>query len=322
MSSAVDKRLLIFCGSANPALGREIADELGVELGAVDISRFSNGEIYVRFMESVRGADVFVIQTMATPVNTNFMELLIMIDALKRASARRIAAVIPHYAYARQDKKTLPREPITGKLVADLLEKSGASRIVTMDLHAGQIQGFFDVPVDHLTALPVLVDYFERKKLANAVVVSPDVGRVKTAKKFADSIHADLAILHKSRPAPNTAEINMDLVGNVNGKNVIIVDDMIDTGGTIVQGVQALKTHGAGDIYVCATHPVLSGPAFERLKEAPITEIVLTNTIPLETARMLDNMVLLSVAPLFARAIESVYRDTSVSEIFKGENQW
>lgn len=321
MSSTVAKRIMLFCGSAHSELGGEIAKALDIEIGKVELSTFANGEIYVRLLESVRGADVFVVQTIAPPVNKNFMELLIMIDALKRASARRIVAVIPHYAYARQDKKTLPREPITAKLVADLLEKAGASRILTMDLHAGQIQGFFNIPADHLTAMPVLLEYIAGLGIKDLVIASPDVGRVKTAKKFADELGAELAILHKSRPVHNKAVI-MDVVGEVEGKNTVLVDDMIDTGGTIVEGVRALKGHGARDIYVCATHPILSGPAVGRLKAAEIKEIVLTNTLPLTPEKVLDNMKILSIAPLFAQAIESVYNDESVSEIFKGNNQW
>lgn len=310
---------MVFSGSSNPELGKEITSYLGIELGAVTLADFSNGELYVKFLESVRGADVFVIQTLSPPVNKHLMQLLIMVDALKRASAERISAVVPHYGYSRQDKKTTAREPITAKLVADLLSVAGINRLLSMDLHAGQIQGFFDVPVDHLTALPVLTDYFRKKKLKNLVVVSPDVGRVKLAKKFADKLGAQLAILHKTRPAHSVAEIGQ-VVGEVKGKVCLLVDDMIDTAGTITEGAKTLAREGASDIYACATHPVLSGPAIDRLNAAPIKEIVVTNTLPFQRQDEIKKLKILSVAAIFAQTILNVHKDESVSTIFEEDN--
>jgi ribose-phosphate pyrophosphokinase len=310
---------MIFSGSSNIELGKEIVNYLGTRLGMVKLSRFSDGEIYVKFLESVRGADVFVIQTLSAPVNTNLMELLIMIDALKRASARKISAVIPHYGYSRQDKKTTAREPITAKLVADLLSSTGIDRMLSMDLHAGQIQGFFNVPVDHLTALPVLVSYFKEKKIKNLVVVSPDVGRVKLAKKFSDKLDSGLAILHKTRPAHNIAEVGQ-VVGDVKGKIALLVDDMIDTAGTITEGAVTLLREGAAEVLACATHPVLSGPAIDRLQKSAIKEVVVTNTIPLDDNKKIDKLKILSIAPIFAQTILNVFEDKSVSEIFEDDN--
>jgi ribose-phosphate pyrophosphokinase len=321
MINVTKKRMMLFSGTSNLQLSSKITELLGLELGKVDISTFKNGEIYVRFLESVRGADVFVIQSICPPVNSNLMELLIMIDALKRASAKRISAVVPHYGYARQDKKTLSREPITAKLIADLFSTAGADRILTVDLHAGQIQGFFDLPVDHITAVPVLAGYFIEKKLKDVVVVSPDVGRVKTAKKFADMIGASLAILHKLRPAHNIAETTRDIIGEVEGKDAIIIDDMIDTGGTILDGAEVLFSKGAKDVYVCATHPILSGTAVEKFKSSSLKEVVLTNTIPIPEEKLIEKFTVLSIAPLLADAIRSVYEDESVSEKFGGDNQ-
>jgi len=313
------KRVLLFSGSSNQSLCRDIVSYLGIELGKVQLSQFSNGEIYVRFAESVRGSDVFVVQTGAAPVNMHLMELLIMVDALKRASAKRISAVIPHYGYARQDKKTQAREPITAKLVADLLQTAGADRVLSMDLHAGQIQGYFDIPVDHLTALPVLVNYFREKNIPELVVASPDVGRVKLAKKFSDKLGSGLAILHKTRPAHNRAEIG-EIVGDVAGKAVLLVDDMIDTAGTLTEGAKTLIAHGAKEVYACATHPVLSGPAVERLRNSPIKEIIVTDTIPLSPEKRIEKIKVLSIAPIFAQTIKSVYEDESVSAIFEDDN--
>lgn len=309
---------MVFSGNSNISLGQEISNFLGVNLGRVKSSQFSNGEIYIRFLESVRGADIFVIQTMSAPVNTHLMELLVMIDALKRASAERISAVIPHYGYARQDKKTTAREPITAKLVADLLTVAGADRMLTMDLHAGQIQGFFDVPVDHLTSLPVLVAYFREKNLKDMVIVSPDVGRVKLAKKFADKLGADLAILHKTRPEHNVAEMGQ-IVGDVKGKNCLLVDDMIDTAGTITEGASTLMKSGAAAVYVAATHPVLSDPAMDRIDSSPIKEVVVTNTVPVVGEKS-SKMKVLSIAEIFAQTILNVYQDESVSAIFEEDN--
>ncbi len=318
MTEQLKPRLMVFSGNSNISLGQEISNFLGVDLGRVKSSQFSNGEIYIRFLESVRGADIFVIQTMSAPVNTHLMELLVMIDALKRASAERISAVIPHYGYARQDKKTTAREPITAKLVADLLTVAGADRMLTMDLHAGQIQGFFDVPVDHLTSLPVLVAYFREKNLKDMVIVSPDVGRVKLAKKFADKLGADLAILHKTRPEHNVAEMGQ-IVGDVKGKNCLLVDDMIDTAGTITEGASTLMKSGAAAVYVAATHPVLSDPAMDRIDSSPIKEVVVTNTVPVVEEKS-SKVKVLSIAEIFAQTILNVYQDESVSAIFEEDN--
>jgi len=320
MASEESKRLMLFGGRSNPALAKEIAEFLGVQLGKVEIESFSNGEIYVRYLESVRGADAFVIQTLSEPINDNLVELLIMIDALKRASAHGIFAVIPHYGYARQDKKAAAREPITAKLIADLLVTAGINRMITVDLHAGQIQGFFNVPVDHLTGLPLLAGYFIEKNLDDLVVVSPDVGRVKMAKKYADRMGASLAILHKSRPAHNVAEVS-HVIGEVEGRPCILIDDMVDTAGTLVSGAQALIEHGAKEVYAGATHPVLSGPAIERIEKSPIKELVVANTLPIPESKMISKIKVLSIAQLFAQAIRNVYEDRSVSELFDGQNQ-
>jgi len=315
-----EQELMVFAGSANSDLSQEIATHLGTKLGKVKIRQFSDGEIYVRFLESVRGADVFLIQSFSSPVNRNLMELLIMIDALKRASVGRVSAVVPYYAYARQDKKTEAREPITAKLVADLLTVAGADRVLTMDLHAGQIQGFFDIPVDHLTALPLLVKYFAEKGLEDLVVVSPDVGRVKMAKRFSDKLGATLAILHKARPEHNVAEITQ-VVGKVKGKVALLVDDMIDTAGTMVNGAKALIEKGAREVYACATHAIFSGSAIERLKASPIKEVVVTNTVSLPPEKRLEKIRVLSIAPLFAQTILNVHQNESVSQLFEGNNQ-
>ncbi|MFA5867200.1 MAG: ribose-phosphate pyrophosphokinase [Actinomycetota bacterium] len=312
-----DSRLMLFTGTANPELGREISRHLQVELGQVQLSRFADSEIYVRFLESVRGAHVFVIQSLCQPVNDSLMELLIMMDALKRASAGTVSAVIPYYGYSRQDKKTLAREAITAKLVADLLVVAGADRVLTMDLHAGQIQGYFDVPVDHLTALPILAEYFKGKDLKDVVVVSPDVGRVKTTKKLADAMNADMAVLSKRRPSHNVAEIGY-VIGDVKGKNAIMVDDMIDTGGSVCRGVEALKKAGAKDIYVGCTHPILSGNAIDNLNLCQLKELVVTNTVPCSIDKHIDKMTVLSVGSVFAKTIRNVYENKSVSEIFGG----
>jgi ribose-phosphate pyrophosphokinase len=319
MISAPGKRMMVFAGTHNRELSEDIARHLGVELGNIKISKFANGEIYVRYLESVRGADIFLVQSMCQPVNSALMELLIMIDAAKRASARCITAVIPHYGYARQDKKSAAREPITAKLVADLLTVAGAERVIAMDLHQGQIQGFFNQPVNHLTALPILADYFESLNLENLVVVSPDVGRVKVCKKLADMLGASLAIMHKGRPEHNIAEIT-HVIGEVEGKNCIIADDMIDTAGSITEGARALISKGAEKVWVTATHGLFSAPAFERIGSSPIEEVVVTNTLPAPDGQH-GKIRILSVAPLFARAIQNVYNDDSVSELFDPDFQ-
>lgn len=316
----MERRMLLFSGTAHPEIAEEIAGQLGVELGKINIKQFANGEIYVRYLQSIRGADVYLIQPIVSPVNDTLMELLIMLDAAKRASAGRIIVVMPHYGYARQDKKSAAREPITAKLVADVLTTAGADSIISMDLHQGQIQGFFDVPVNHLTALGVLADYFASLNLEDMVVVSPDVGRAKACKKLADMLHCPLAIMHKGRPDHNVAEIN-HVIGEVAGKVCIVTDDMIDTAGSITEGARALMAKGAKAVYVGATHGIFSGPAYERIADAPIEQLVVTNTIPVPKERQSDKLKVLSVAPMFARAISSVFSFGSVSELFDPEFQ-
>ena len=310
-----NRKLKIFSGNANMRLAEEIAEYLGVSVGESKVSRFSDGEIHVKINESVRGADVFVIQPTSEPVNDNIMELLIMIDALKRASARRITAVIPYYGYARQDRKARARDPITAKLLANLITASGATRVVTMDLHAGQIQGFFDIPVDHLPGVPILAEYFTSKNIDDPIVVSPDLGGVTRSRDMAERIGASIAIIDKRRPEPNVAEI-MNIIGNVEGKTVVMIDDIIDTAGTIAQGAQALLERGAKEIYACCTHGVLSGPAIERLQKSPIKEVIVTNTIPLPEHKVFDKIRVLSVAPLLGEAIIRIHEDLSVSKLF------
>ena len=308
-------RLILFSGNANRALSQEIADHLGVPLGEADVSRFADGEILVQIFENVRGADVFVIQPTCRPVNENLMELLVIIDALKRASAWRITAVMPYYGYGRQDRKVQPRVPITAKLVADLLTAAGVHRVVTMDLHAGQIQGFFTTPVDHLYAAPVLLQYFQERMLGQAVVVSPDAGGVERARAFAKRLDTSLAFIDKRRTGPNEARV-MHIVGEVEGRDVIIVDDMIDTGGTLTQAVPALLEKGAKRIFASCTHPVLSGAAVERIEGSALEEVVVTNTIPLSEGRHSKKLSVLSVAPLLGEAISRIHKDESVSRLF------
>jgi len=308
-------RLILFSGNANRALSQEIADHLGVPLGEAEVSRFADGEILVQIFENVRGADVFVIQPTCRPVNENLMELLVIIDALKRASAWRITAVMPYYGYGRQDRKVQPRVPITAKLVADLLTAAGVHRVVTMDLHAGQIQGFFTTPVDHLYAAPVLLQYFRERMLGDAVVVSPDAGGVERARAFAKRLDTPLAFIDKRRTGPNEARV-MNIVGEVEGRDVIIVDDMIDTGGTLTQAVPALLEKGAKRIFASCTHPVLSGAAVERIEGSALEEVVVTNTIPLSEGRHSKKLSVLSVAPLLGEAISRIHKDESVSRLF------
>lgn len=308
------KKLKIFTGNSNPGLALEIADYLGITLGNIKAGRFSDGEINVSIEESVRGADVFLIQPTCYPVNENVMELLIMMDALRRASARRITAVLPYYGYARQDRKLKARVPITAKLLANLITAGGASRVVTMDLHAGQIQGFFDIPVDHLPAVPILAEYFHNLDLGRVVVVSPDVGGVTRARDFAERMGASIAIIDKRRPAPNVSEV-MNIIGEVEGLTAIIVDDLIDTAGTIAQGAEALMEHGAKEVYACCTHPVFSGPAKERLGTSPLKEVVVTNTIPVPPG--FEKVKVLTVAPLLGEAIIRIHEDLSVSKLFE-----
>lgn len=310
------KKLKIFTGNANPELAKEIADYLGIGLGDVRVSYFSDGEICVAINESVRGADVFVIQPTCPPANQNVMELLIMIDALRRASAHRICAVLPYYGYARQDRKLKARDPITAKLLANLITAAGASRVLAMDLHAGQIQGFFDIPVDHLWGVPILAEYLNGLGLADPIVVSPDVGGVSRARDMASRLETTIAIIDKRRPQPNVSEV-LHLVGDVKGRTAILIDDIIDTAGTITQAADALLQRGAKEVYVCCTHPVLSGPARERLEASPIKEVVVTNTIPVPPEKRFPKLKVLTVAPLFGEAIIRIHEDLSVSKLFE-----
>lgn len=310
-----DRRLKIFTGNANPALAKQIADHLGIPLGQGQVMRFSDGEVHVRIEESVRGADVFVVQPTSAPVNEHLMELLITIDALRRASARRITAVIPYYGYARQDRKTRARDPITAKLTANLLTTAGIDRVLAMDLHAGQIQGFFDIPVDHLPGVPILAEYFKGKGLQDMVVVSPDLGGVTRARDLANRLGVDIAIIDKRRPEPNVAEV-MSIIGRIRGKRVIMIDDIIDTAGTITLGAEALLAQGASEVYACCTHAVLSGPAVTRLAASPVTEVVITDTIPLPADKRITKITVLPVAPLLGDAILRIYEDLSVSKLF------
>jgi ribose-phosphate pyrophosphokinase len=311
----VNGELKVFSGHSNLALAHEICTHLGGALGEANLTAFSDGEAYFQILENVRGRDVFIVQPTCCPVNDNLMELLIMIDAFKRSSAARITAVMPYYGYARQDRKDKPRVAISSKLVADLLTAAGTDRVLTMDLHAGQIQGFFNIPVDHLFAAPVLIEYLLKLNLPDLTVVSPDAGGVERARAFAKRLNADLAVVDKRRTGPNEAEV-MHVIGDVAGRNIVICDDMIDTAGTLVSTVCALQKRKAKRILACATHAVLSGPAIARLKEAPIEEIVFTNTIPVQDAKILPNMKVLSVADLLAKAIRSIHEETSVSNLF------
>jgi len=319
------KRMMLFSGTAHPSLAEEIAEHIGVDLCESKIFRFSSGEIYVRSEESVRGSDVFVIQTHADPVNESIMEQLVMIDALKRASAKRITAVVPYYGYSRQDKKALAREPISAKLIADCLSVAGADRVVSVDLHSGQIQGFFDLPFDHLTALPLLSGYLQQANELQGkdmVVVSPDAGRVKVAERLGAQIDADLAFIYKRRSRREAHKIEeMVVEGDVKDRPCILIDDMIDTAGTMVEGARALQARGASDIYVAATHAVLSGKAVQKLEEAPIKEVVVTNTLPIPDEKRFGKLRMLTIAPIVASALQAVFEDESVSEIFHGENQ-
>jgi ribose-phosphate pyrophosphokinase len=309
-------RLKIFSGTANPALAEEICQCLGVPLAQALVTRFSDGEVRVQVLENVRGADVFVVQPTSYPVDTNLMELLLMMDAFKRASARRITPVMPYYGYSRQDRKDRPRVPISSKLVADLLTTAGADRALTMDLHTPQIQGFFAIPVDHLLAAPVLVEYFQKLNLPNLTIIAPDAGGVERARFFAKKMNAALAIVDKRRVDVNEAEV-MNVIGEVAGRTAVIVDDMIDTAGTLVKTSEALLNHGASAVYACCTHPVLSGKAVERICQSRISHVVVTNSIPLtEAARNCGRIVTLSVGPLLARAIQSIHEETSVSNLF------
>ncbi|WP_449538428.1 ribose-phosphate diphosphokinase [Ferdinandcohnia sp. Marseille-Q9671] len=306
----------MFTLNSNAKLAKEMADLLGCELGKSSVSRFSDGEIHINIDESVRGSEVYLVQSTSQPANEHIMELLIMIDALKRASAKSINLVIPYYGYARQDRKARSREPITAKLVANLLEKAGATRVVTMDLHAPQIQGFFDIPVDQLLGVPLLSEYFTAKGLEDVVVVSPDQGGVVRARKLASHLNAPIAFIDKRRPKPNVAQI-MNIVGNIEGKNAILIDDLIDTAGTITLAANALIEKGAKAVYACCTHPVLSGPAIERIQYSPIQELVITNTIQLPEEKQIDKIKTISVAPLLVDAIDRIHNEKAVSPLFE-----
>ena len=315
------KRLQLFAGRSHPDLARDIAAHLDVELGEANLSQFANGEIHCRFGESIRGSDAFIIQTHCGPVNDTIMEQLIMIDAAKRASAKRITAVCPFYGYSRQDRKAAGREPITAKLVADMLMTAGVDRVVSVDLHSGQIQGFFDVPVDHLTAMPVLTDWVSTNLGEDVVIVSPDAGRVKVAERFAQHVHADLAIVHKRRVRDSSNNVEaLQVVGDVDGRECVLVDDMIDTAGTVCAAADQLLAHGASEVYAMATHGVLSDPALDRLKNSRISKVVVTDTLPLDQDRRIDKIEVLSVAKIIADAIDAVFEDLSVSDIFGGDN--
>lgn len=305
----------IFTCNSHPKLAEEITNLMGVPLGKSTVSKFSDGEIQVSIWESVRGEDIYIIQSTGTPVNDNLMELLIMVDAMKRASAGIINAVIPYYGYARQDRKAKARDPITSKLVADLLVAAGVDRVITMDLHANQIQGYFNIPVDHLVGMPILADYFMKKNMKDIVVVSPDHGSAGRARNFAEKLDCPIAIVDKRRPEPNKSEI-MNIIGDIDGRNCILIDDMIDTAGTICNAAEALLKLGGKSVYTCATHAVLSGPAIDRINSSCIEEMVLLNTLPIPEEKRIDKMTVLSVAPLFSEVISRVHNNGSVSSLF------
>lgn len=310
------ERIRVFSGNANIELAKKICDNLGVQVGKANVTTFSDGETRVEINENVRGMDVFIIQSTCPPVNVTLMELLIMIDAMKRASADRITAVVPYYGYARQDRKVAPRAPISAKLVADLITTAGANRVLSMDLHAGQIQGFFNIPVDNLFAKPVLLDYMSKRYSDNTVIVSPDTGGVERARSFAKRLGASLAIIDKRREGPNEAEV-MNIIGNVKDKKVILLDDMIDTAGTVVQAADALRKAGALEVYACCTHPVLSGPALDRIEQSEIKEVLVTDTIPLsDRAKNCKKIKVLSVSGILSEAVRRIYYNDSVSSLF------
>jgi ribose-phosphate pyrophosphokinase len=322
MELVTKKRLHLFSGRSNPGLAAAIASHLGVELGDANLSEFASGEMHCRFSESIRGSDVFLIQSHSGPVNDSIMEQLIMVDAAKRASAKRITAVCPFYGYARQDRKASEREPITAKLVADMMTVAGADRMVSVDLHSGQIQGFFDMPVDHLTAMPVLTEWVEKNLGNDVVVVSPDAGRFKVAERFAQNLDADVGSVAKRRPRGLANQVEaLDLMGDVRGRVCVLVDDMIDTAGTICAAADQLVAHGATEVYAMATHGVLSDPALDRLKNSVVSRVVITDTLPLAADRHMDKIEVLSVASIIAEALLAVFEDRSVSEIFGGDNQ-
>jgi ribose-phosphate pyrophosphokinase len=315
------RRLLLFSGRSHPKLAHDIAKYLGVELSNANLREFADGEVHCKFDESIRGADVFILQTHSKPVNDSILEQLIMIDAAKRASAKRITAVCPYYGYSRQDRKSSGREPITAKLVADMITNAGADRVVSMDLHSGQIQGFYDLPFDHLTAMPVLIEYLSSQNLSEMVIVAPDAGRVKVAERFGQQLGLDLALVHKRRPNGTANQVEaLHVVGDVQSKTCVLIDDMIDTAGTICAAAEILKSHGANKVIAMATHGLLSDPAAERLSKAPIEKVVITDTLPVNPDINLDKLEVLSISKIIADAIDAVFEDTSVSEIFGGHN--
>lgn len=316
MKKSMFSEFKVFAGNSNDVLAEEIASLMGKPLGRCTVKKFSDGEVSVSIWESVRGCDVFIIQSTCNPVNDNLMELLIMIDAMKRASAGRITAVIPYYGYARQDRKAKARDPITAKLVANMLEAAGADRVLTMDLHAAQIQGYFDIPVDHLLGMPIIQNYFIKKEIEDLVIVSPDHGSVPRARKMAEPLNCPIAIVDKRRPEPNKSEI-MNIIGDVAGKNCIIIDDMIDTAGTISNAANAIKELGAKSVRAAATHAVLSGPAIERLENSAIEELVLLNTMPISEEKIISKMKILSVGPLFADAMTRIHTNDTISKLFE-----
>jgi ribose-phosphate pyrophosphokinase len=323
LRQTTEKRLMLFSGQGYPELADRIADRLDIDLGGVELRRFSGGEMYARYLDSVRGADVFIVQSLGEPVNRNLMQLLIMIDAAKRASAKRITAVIPWYAYSRQDRKSKPREPITARLVANMIQVAGAERIMTMDLHVGQIEGFFSFPVDHLTAMHTFVDYFVEagfRDAPDAVVVAPDTGEVKVAKRLADHLGLPWAIVNKMRREPGTSEVT-HVIGDVRNKRVIMIDDLIDRGGTLCNAAERLIEEGATEAYACATHAVFSDDAYKQIEASPLKEVVVTDTLPLKEGEPQSKISTLSIAPILASTIRNVFTDESVSAVFMGENQ-
>ena len=314
MKNSLFSNYKVFAANSHPELAEEIASIMGKPLGDLKVTKFSDGEIAVNLGETVRGVDCFVIQSTCDPVNDNLMELLITIDAMKRASAGRISAVMPYYGYARQDRKAKARDPITAKLVADMLVAAGADRVVTMDLHAAQIQGYFTIPVDHMVGMPLIIDYYKKKNIEDLVIVSPDHGSVPRARNMAEPLNCPIAIVDKRRPEPNKSEI-MNIIGNIEGKNCVLIDDMIDTAGTITNAANALKDMGAKSVQAAATHPVLSGPAIERIQDSAIEELVLLNTMPIPEEKIIDKMKILSVGPLFAEALKRIHNNESISKI-------
>lgn len=323
LTQMTEERLMLFSGEGYPKLAERIADRLDIDLGGVELQQFPNGEVYARYLESVRGADVFIVQSLCDPVNDNLMQLLVMIDAANRASAERITAVIPWYAYSRQDRKTKPREPITARLVANMIQAAGAGRVMTMDLHVGQIEGFFSFPVDHLTAMHTFVDYFRGAGFMDAedaVVVAPDTGEAKVAKKLADHLGLPWAILSKTRKGRGETEVT-HVIGDVKGRRAILIDDVVATAGTLVRAAERLVREGATSIYAAATHGEFSGNAYQKIEDSPIEEIVVTDTLPLKEGRPQSKIHVLTIAPLLASTIKNVFTDDSVSEVFMGENQ-